>query len=135
MNIFVGYFISIVGGGILVALVISGLRKAMERHEGFEHVPGHIWWLPVIIGFVERTIVTTLLVWAPTLTPGFIGGWILLKFAGGWGRFKEPTVTNRAVYMIALLASVASLAMAIFGGLMIAPDALYAFSKRGVDPF
>src|SRR5436309_2591082 len=48
-----------------------------------------IWWIPMVVGIFERAIVTTLIIWTPKIIAPFIGGWIALKVAGGWGLLKE----------------------------------------------
>src|SRR5690348_2917318 len=41
-------------------------------------------WDVLFLGNTERWVAVALVVWAPTYLPGFIGGWVLLKFALGW---------------------------------------------------
>ena len=83
----------------------------------------------MLVGVFERAIVTTLTIWAPNVLVGFIGGWIALKVAGGWGLLKEPTTRNRAVYFIGLLGNAVSIGWAIGCALYFYPAALAAFSS------
>jgi hypothetical protein len=69
------------------------------------------------IGVAERVIVTLLVIWDPTATQVFIGGWVILKFAGGWKRFTEPSDRNRAIYQAAILGNVTSLGIAVMVGI------------------
>jgi hypothetical protein len=83
-----------------------------------------IWWIPMAIGIFERAIATTLIIWTPKIIAPFIGGWIALKVAGGWGLLKEPTTRNRATFFIGLLGSIVSLGWAIAWGLYVMPGAV-----------
>lgn len=128
-DLLTAYVISIVAGGILAGGCISILRWALSQELGLEPPPRLVWWLVVLVGSTERAIVTTLLIWTPGLAPGFIGGWVLLKFAGGWSRFKEPTVENRAMFMIAMLGNAVSMSVAIGAALLVGPHVLDAIGK------
>ena len=75
------------------------------------------------LGATERAVATTLVIFAPPYLPAFIGGWIALKFAVGWQRYKkEKPETGGA--MVALIGNVVSFTVAIAVGLIINPSAL-----------
>ena len=94
-------------------------EKAKLKHEKNELV----FWL----GATERAAATTLVVFAPSYLPAFIGGWVALKFAVGWQRYNEPAEAGRA--MIALIANVISFAVAIGMGLVVDHSALDIWAK------
>lgn len=83
-----------------------------------------IQWIPVLVGIFERAIVTTLVIWTPNLTAGFIAGWMALKVAGGWGLLREPTTRNRSTFFIGLLGNIVSLGWAIAVGVYVAPNSI-----------
>lgn len=86
-------------------------------------------WMTALVGIVERTIITTCVIWLPSATIPFIGGWTALKVAGGWGLLKNGTHRNRAAYFAGLLGNVASYAVAIGAGLKASPESLALLSK------
>jgi hypothetical protein len=51
------------------------------------------------------------------IVPWFIGAWVLLKFAGGWKRYVDPSPRNRAIYQVAILGNVVSIGIAVLIGL------------------
>jgi hypothetical protein len=73
--------------------------------------------LTCLIGVAERAIVTALMIHRADLVPWFIGAWVLLKFAGGWKRYVDPSPRNRAIYQVALLGNVVSIGIAVLIGL------------------
>ena len=84
----------------------------------------------MLIGIAERSIVTTLVLWTPKLAAGFIGGWVVLKLAGGWSpMLKDPTVQNRSAYMVSMLGNVVSLGWALGVTLWASPQAIAALSS------
>ncbi len=96
------------------------LDKRIPANKSTERIE----WIPIIVGIFERAIVTTLVIWTPKLTTAFIGGWMALKVAGGWGLLKEPTTRNRATFFIGLLGNVVSLGWAIAVGVYVAPNSV-----------
>lgn len=133
-DIVAALFLSVVVGGLISYLWIELLYWFLNRDLASEPDANtdRIWWVPMIVGMVERGIATTLMIWTPNLLVGFIAGWMALKVAGGWGLLKEPTKRNRSTNAIGLLGSVISLGWAIGIGLYFAPeslDVLRALSK------
>ena len=127
------YFLSCIGGAILAEAWMNFSSKAVAKHISKHFVPDttgateRLWWLSTLTGVVERAIITTLVLWAPKVLVLFIGGWMALKLAGGWGLLKDPTPQNRYTYSIGLLGSVLSISWAIAVGTYFAPAALIAF--------
>ena len=119
------YAVSVFGGipiaWGLTRLLFLGVRRRSEK------IAEHVWWMiPMLLGIYERAICTTLVLLAPKVLPGFIGGWVLLKLAGGWGpMLKNPTVVVRSSYLISILGSVTSLAWAIGVSLAVWPSSLH----------
>ena len=101
------------------------LDKRVPTHDTTERIE----WIPVLVGIIERTIVTTLIIWTPKLIPAFIGGWMALKVAGGWGLLRNPTTRNRATFFIGLLGNVVSLGWAIAVGVYVSPGSLDLLNK------
>jgi len=80
----------------------------------------------MLLGVFERAIVTTLVIWAPNKTAGFIAGWMAVKIVGNYEILKmDPkNVSNRVLFFIGLLGSVVSLALAIAAGICANPASL-----------
>jgi hypothetical protein len=121
--------ISVFGGAAATLALVSGLTAILQKRGLVKRTHQRVWWLVAMVGMAERAIVTTLLIWAPPLTAGFVGGWVLLKFAGGWTRYKEPSVENRAIFMVAMLGNVLSIGWAVLCALNFAPGSLAALAK------
>jgi hypothetical protein len=129
------YLFSIVFGHIVTWIAIRLLRIGLKHWAKRNHqrlnwkTTDSVWWLSALVGMFERAVVTTLVIWVPSLTATFIGAWVLLKFAGGWGRFKESSLHIRSIHMCALIGNVLSFACAIGAGLYAMPKSLDAFTK------
>ncbi len=97
-------------------------KRPVVFMESFE--PMNLW-----VGGVERLVATTLVVWWIAYLPAFIGGWIALKFAANWKRFRNDTIYVREGSLMSLVGSVISIAMAIVAGVAIYPDAIAHLAK------
>jgi hypothetical protein len=131
---FLACLISALGGHGVTAAIVKLLRWRLNNWaiaRSIKPLPDTdtVWWLAMWIGIAERAIVTALTIWAPSAVAVFVGGWVLLKFAGGWGRIKEQDVHTRSVYMIGLLGNVVSFSVAIAVGLVVSPNSLAALSS------
>lgn len=115
---------SVLLGGVVAFAWTNLLDWLLSKELGAG--PKKVWWLPVLTGGFERAIITTLVIWLPTTTITFIGGWMALKLAGGWGKLQEPDVRNRATYFAGLLGSVVSIGFAIWFGYCANPGAIGA---------
>ena len=69
------YLLVCIGGNYVVAYVMLLIRWLV----GLDIRP-IIEWSGFWIGFTERAVALTLVIWAPRYLATFIGGWILLKF-------------------------------------------------------
>jgi hypothetical protein len=89
-------------------------------------------WMAFAIGFTERAVALTLVIWAPRYLATFIGGWILLKFAIGW---RRTPINHRVARgsQVALIGNIVSFAIAIAGGMYLNPDALTYFGAVKPD--
>ena len=117
------YLLVCVGGNYLVAYIMLFLKWLV----GLDTRP-IIEWTGFCIGFTERAVALTLVLWAPRYLVTFIGGWVLLKFAIGWQRTPLNAKVARGG-LLALIANVLSFAAAIAGGLYLNPDALTYFEN------
>jgi hypothetical protein len=111
------YFLVCVGGHYLVAYSMYFMRWLVS----LDTDPSHDW-MSFLIGFTERAVALTLIVWAPRYLVTFIGGWVLLKFAIGWQRTPLNAMVARGS-LLALIGNVLSFAVAIAGGLYLNQDA------------
>lgn len=96
------------------------LEKGSASHPHRKRIP----WMPAVTGMIERFIIITLIIVAPKMLTTFLGTWLALKVAGGWGLLKEPTTENRATFTFGLWGTTLSYACAIVCGLWVAPQAL-----------
>lgn len=80
-----------------------------------------ILWIPIVIGIVERTIITTMIAWNISGTAGFIGAWVAIKSAVGWQMWaRKSTTYERTVLFAGLIGSAVSVLFALIGGILVA---------------
>jgi hypothetical protein len=126
------YVASLFGGGILARYAVIALKRSID--EKYDPKESRLALLDWSVGLAERAIVTTLVIWAPTTTVAFIGGWMALKFAANWDK-REATGDFNAQQSMArhrlagLVGSAISLAVAIAAGLSAHPQSLTAWAK------
>lgn len=120
------FVLSVVGGAIVTILLMYGLLRALVWQEIVKDSK-RVWWLVALVGCFERAAVTALTIWAPTVVPVFVGGWVLLKFAGGWGRYKDTKLETRSVYQVGLIGNLVSIGWAILAGVIYRPEILTNF--------
>jgi hypothetical protein len=77
-------------------------------------------WIPIMMGILERAIITTLVGWKVPGTAGFIGTWAAIKTVGGWAMWSKGTVYGRSVLFAGLMGSALSFLIAIAAGLFLA---------------
>ena len=81
-----------------------------------KHRPG--WWLPKIVGWVERTLYVASI---NAGFPQFIGVWLAMKVAGEWYAWKDgikevgSDVSGGSIYDIFIIGNGVSLAYALVG--------------------
>ncbi len=76
-------------------------------------------WLSVVVGMVERTVITALVAWSIPGTAAFIGAWVATKMAGGWSSWSSGTVYARSMLFVGLLGSLLSVLFAVIGGIIV----------------
>jgi hypothetical protein len=121
------YWISIVGGWLLVEFCVEQMRKAVNP-PNWHVFPGLVFW----VGGTERAIATTIVIFAPKLLPAFAGGWVALKFAANWQRKTIEGSDNERIAqqsLIALVASSISMAVATASGFLLHPEAVAMLSN------
>jgi len=106
----VAYLLSLGGGWVIAGAGVYYMRRLIDQRRDF------LRWTDVFVGCTERAIATTLVILAPPLLPGFIGGWVALKFAANWQRKVGDDVGPPS--LIALVGSAISFAAAIAAGLL-----------------
>lgn len=121
------YFLVCIVGNYLVAYTMLFLKWLVDLD-----TRPIIEWMGFCIGFFERAVALTLVIWAPRYLVTFIGGWVLLKFAIGWQRTPLTPKLARGV-QLALIGNVISFAIAIAGGLYLNPNALAYFGALKPD--
>ena len=121
------YAFSIIGGGFIAGPVVKHLRRQIERGRDPEPRVLSLDWL---LGGIERTIVTTMVIFTPPLVPVFIGGWVALKFAANWqARMPDPNdkedqqIVGRK-RLTFLVGSAISISVAILAGLLVSRHAI-----------
>jgi hypothetical protein len=81
------------------------------------------------IGATERTITTTLVIFAPPYVAPFIGAWVAFKIAANWQRLKNSDKTRKGT-LIALVGNALSFSTAILCGLIVNPGALHVWATK-----
>jgi hypothetical protein len=131
MNLYIvlgAYAVSLLGGGVIAGAWVDFLRRGIDSN--YDRKKSRLRRLDWSIGLVERTICTTLVIWAPVMVPGFVGGWIALKFAANWQTRKDGDERVLARQRMGfLIGSAASMAIAICAGVFAHPSALKAWSN------
>jgi len=97
---------------------------SIGHNQGFSH-----WlfrWINLWVGGTERAIATTLVIWAPDILAGFVGGWVLLKVAANWQRRSGAEYGQR--HLLALVGSAVSFAVAIAAGFLQRTSSLAAWA-------
>src|ERR1043166_902396 len=74
-----------------------------------------IKWIPLLIGILERAVITTLVGWAISGAAAFIVGWMALKTVGDWEGMKSGTPDGRARFFVGLLGSLMSVIFGVIG--------------------
>jgi hypothetical protein len=121
---FVSLLISVFLGGLLpkyVTTYLYGLVEKIEKEPDdrpIAELPGR---LAEITGYLERLLVTVVVMWLPASAGALIMGWLVLKMAGGWGALKTGTTRVRASYAVALMGSLLSVLWALGWGLLASP--------------
>jgi hypothetical protein len=121
---FVSLLISVFLGGLLPKYVTSYLYGLVEQIEKepddrpITELPGR---LAELTGYLERLLVTVVVMWLPASAGALIMGWLVLKMAGGWGALKTGTTRVRASYAVALVGSLLSVLWALGWGLLASP--------------
>lgn len=117
----VGYGISLLGG-LVVTYIWSAFLHSRLRKYGHQTEPEaqRIWWIPLLVGVLERAIITTMVAFKISGAAGFIGAWVAVKSAGGWASWSKGTTYGRAVLFAGLLGSAMSILFGLTGGIIIA---------------
>jgi hypothetical protein len=109
----IAYFLSVFGGWLIAGICVYVMRKSIRRPREFFR------WIDLWVGGTERAVATTLVLFAHSYLPAFIGGWIALKFAANW---KRRNVGAGQASLVFLVGSVISFAVAIGAALYMRPD-------------
>jgi hypothetical protein len=122
------YLISVFAGGVLAETWVDFMRRGFDKN--YDPTVRRTHRLNWSIGILERAICTTLVIWTPSLVPGFVGGWITLKFAANWKMRHEGDPEMDARNRLAsLVGMVISFTVAIACGLFAHPSSLKAWSN------
>lgn len=110
-----GYLWGIIAGVPVTWAISAGLHWGLGktvRDPGTSDTR-RIMWIPALLGVVERAIVITLLIWALPTAGAFMGTWIAVKAAGGWGTLKDGTLFSRCIFLVGLMGSALSILWAV----------------------
>jgi len=72
--------------------------------------------LAIMIGVLERGLLTTFIIWLPQAAGPFAGAWIAVKAVAGWGD-KRDDIASRSRYYVALIGSLVSIFWAVGWGI------------------
>ncbi len=118
-----GYTISVLLGVPVTWLVSRTLHKIAKRRFPKEEEAStevRILWVAILIGIVERTLITTMVAWNISGTAGFIGAWVVVKSAVGWQAWADKrSFYERVVMFVGLIGSGVSVLFALIGGILI----------------
>ena len=103
-----------------VSWLVEQLWKSVSSEGKKRKDLGPAYWLPRIIGTVERTLYLSSFIAG---SPEFVGIWLALKTAGQWSAWKEgikgkddvEIISGHSVFSIWLIGNGASLAYALVG--------------------
>ena len=120
---FVSFLISVFAGGLLPKYLTTYLYDVVEKleKEGDDRPIAKVPGLPGLTGYVERALVTVVVMWLPASAGTLIAAWLALKMAGGWGALRTGTTRARASYSVALVGSLLSIMWALGWGLLASP--------------
>jgi hypothetical protein len=121
---FVSLLISVFLGGLLpkyVTTYLYGLVENLEKEADEKPIAALPGRLAELTGYVERALVTVVVMWLPASAGAFIAGWLVVNMAGGWGALKTGTTRARASYAVALVGSLLSVMWALGWGLLASP--------------
>lgn len=90
----------------------------IRREWGVDKDAGRVERFPILIGVLERAIITTLVAYDISGGFAFVGAWVLAKSAGGWQQWSKGTTYGRATLSAGLLGSAMSILFAVVGGLI-----------------
>jgi hypothetical protein len=119
----VSLLISVFLGGLLpkyLTIYLYGVVDKLEKEPGDKPI-ADVPVLPWLTGYVERALVTVVVMWFPASAGTLIVGWLALKMAGGWGALKTGTTRARASYSVALVGSLLSILWALGWGMLASP--------------
>jgi hypothetical protein len=115
------YGSSIFGGSVLL---VWYLHFPMWFYENYadkkkDIEPEMIWWIPTLMGIIERSFITLIISKNVSGAGSFVIGWIVLKMALGWQSWggKESTKYLRGVRLSALMVNLISAMIATVAGL------------------
>lgn len=120
-EVFIGFLVSLVGGGIAAWLFLKILRwwmrvsKTKDKNEETRAVPS---WLT---GFIERFFFTLLIVFNLPGVPAAMLIWLTLKMVTNWNsplRKAEVDIKHIRLAFTSLLAGLVSLGFSVYGGLI-----------------
>jgi hypothetical protein len=117
---FYTYYLSIFAGWAIAELCVNFMRKTV--HE--PRKSGKL--IDFYVGGSERFVATTLVLFAASYLPAFIGGWVALKFAAHWQRAGGSHVPG----LVALVGSIISFSVAIGAGLIFDRSALAVWKSH-----
>jgi hypothetical protein len=120
---FVSFLISVFAGGLLPKYLTTYLYDVVGKleKEGDDKPIVKMPMLPELTGYIERALVTVVVMWLPASAGTLIAAWLALKMAGGWGALRTGTTRARAAYSVALVGSLLSITWALGWGLLASP--------------
>ena len=114
------FALSVILGGVVTSIIWWVLHGIVDRTaQATAKKPERVFWIPLVVGVVERILITTMVGWSVGASGAFIATWILIKALGGWSRLKGESPYFRSVYSVGLICSAISALFAVAGGLLV----------------
>ena len=111
--------ISTAGGAVVIFVWAEVLHWVLRRQfpGQFSH-DDRLRWTAIVIGILERGLLTTFIIWLQPAAGPFTGAWIAVKAVIGWGERDGTTIHGRARYIVSLMNSMASMFWAVSWGIL-----------------
>ncbi|MCX7311401.1 MAG: hypothetical protein WCG92_21700 [Hyphomicrobiales bacterium] len=110
--------LSVFGGIPVTWLWTEFLHRLLKRTE----TDIRRQWVGITFGILERTLLTTFVLWLPIGAGAFAGAWIIVKAVTGWGGLDQKLEPARARYAVVLMGTIVSIIWAIGWGIWGMPE-------------
>lgn len=117
----VALFVSIWVVGIVTKPITDYFHAQLRRQHGEDYKPAErINWIGSLIGYLERGLLTILVIWLPGAVGPTLAAIIAVKAASGWGSMGQDKPAGRARYFVIFMGTMVSCTLAVVCGLVTA---------------